>query len=48
MGVYRTQGLEHEQVTDQDQRKRIMDAIKKDDFSSADVKDKNAEDGEQE
>ena len=46
VGVYRTHGLEHEQVTDQDQRKRIMDAIKKDDFAAADVKEKAAEEGE--
>ena len=47
VGVYRTIGLEHEQVTDQDQRKRIMDAIKKDDFAAAEVKDKPEEGGQE-
>jgi hypothetical protein len=40
VGVYRTLGLEHEQVTEQDQIKRIMDAIVKDDFAGAETKEK--------
>ena len=39
VGVYRCLGLEHEQVTEQDQINRIMTAIAKDDFVS-DTKDK--------
>ena len=40
--VYRTKGLEHVQVSDQDQQNRLLQAIKKDDFAS-DNKEKKAE-----
>ena len=42
--VYRSKGLEHVEVTDQDQQKRLLSALSKDDFTS-DAKDKKA-DGE--
>mgnify|MGYP006919792277 FL=1 len=40
--VYRSKGLEHVEVTDQDQQKRLLTALKKDDFAS-DTKDKKAD-----
>ena len=45
--VYRTRGLEHVQVSDQDQQNRLMAAIKKEDFAQ-DNKDKKTEGGEEE
>ena len=44
VGVYRTLGLEHEQVTEQDQINRIMTAIAKDDFAATETKEKKPED----
>ena len=35
VGVYRTYGLEHGPVSDEDQRSRVMSAIAKEDFSSS-------------
>tara|TARA_B110000285_G_C15121633_1_gene617543 strand:+ start:2347 stop:2613 length:267 start_codon:yes stop_codon:yes gene_type:complete len=43
--VYRSKGLEHVEVTDDDQQKRLLNALNKDDFS-ADTKDKKADDGD--
>jgi hypothetical protein len=36
--VYRSKGLEHVEVTDADQQKRLLKALSKDDFTS-DAKD---------
>lgn len=36
--VYRSYGLEHVKVSPEDQRKRLMDAIKKDTFESKETK----------
>jgi hypothetical protein len=41
--VYRSKGLEHVQVSDQDQQNRLLGAIKKDDFTEDD-KSKKPED----
>ena len=43
MGVYRTYGLEHGSVTDQEQMHRLMSAIAKEDFSSSSNKNKEEE-----
>ena len=43
--VYRTHGLEHGPVSDEDQMNRIMSAIAKEDFSSAAQKEKKEEEG---
>lgn len=43
--VYRSKGLEHVEVTDDDQQKRLLNALSKDDFS-ADTKDKKADEGD--
>jgi len=43
--VYRSKGLEHVQVSDQDQINRLLGAIKKDDFASDDKDAKKDEDG---
>jgi hypothetical protein len=40
--VYRTKGLEHVQVSEQDQQNRLMQALKKDDFAQ-DNKEKKVE-----
>lgn len=44
--VYRTRGLEHVQVSDQDQQNRLMQAIKKEDFTqeAGDNKNEGGED----
>ena len=46
VGVYRTYGLEHGPVSDEDQMNRIMSAIAKEDFSSSNKKESN-DDGAQ-
>jgi hypothetical protein len=40
--VYRSKGLEHVEVTDADQQKRLLKALSKDDFTS-DNKEKKAD-----
>ena len=47
--VYRTMGLEHDQVTNQDKIKRLQGALSKDDFSEAKTEDKkdNEESGQE-
>ena len=45
IGVYRSYGLEHVQVSEEDQRKRLMKAIKKDDFVES--KDTKKADGDE-
>lgn len=41
--VYRSKGLEHVQVSDQDQQNRLLSALKKDDFATDDKKNADAE-----
>jgi hypothetical protein len=43
--VYRSKGLEHIEVTENDQQKRLLSALSKDDFS-ADTKDKKADEAD--
>lgn len=35
VGVYRSHGLEHVQVSEQDQRRRLLSAITKDEYDSS-------------
>lgn len=46
VGVYRTYGLEHGPVSDEDQQNRIMSAIAKEDFSSSNKEKKEGEAGQ--
>lgn len=43
VGVYRTHGLEHVQVSERDQIQRVMSAISKDEFQSSDSQQKEEE-----
>jgi len=44
--VYRSKGLEHVEVTDYDQQKRLLSALSKDDFAASEAKDKKADEGD--
>lgn len=44
--VYRVNGLEHVQVSERDQKSRLLTAIQKDDFTETKGKKKDGEDGE--